>query len=284
MKNLAKLISRLRRKIRNMEIRYKNNACSILSSLVDKTVKKIKKSNIDESEKTSFNIDNLVKSIKKLREYPSFEYEDQKFVIENFIDLIAEDKINLDSINFKKLCTQIRMFLDVEKVKYISTKGQKIIFSMNEMDIHITPQEYEFYSKFKNNRDAIRAILGVETENNKEYPEKITFEEDTKKEKSPTSSKFSPQAFSSGKIDKPPNSESNSGQVLKEENDLYNRLISMLPHMANTNQNQNNNINLNFDFLNPMNMNRAYSNNLMNDNSNSAVLNLLYSNLLGKRF
>jgi len=109
-------------------------------------------------------VDRLCGALNNLRNYENFEYEDEKHIIENLINLIAEDKLPLDSINFRKICTQVRLFTPPEKVQYIDKTGQKITFSFPEVDLQISPKEYDYYSNYKDKEDVIRMILGI-TEN-----------------------------------------------------------------------------------------------------------------------
>ena len=175
LKNLAKLVKGLKRKVRNLENRFSSNANKILNKYISDNLG-IKKNNIKE-EPLNLNIDNLCLALKNLRKYEKFEYDDQKQVIENFINLIAEEKIKPDSINFRKICTQIRLFLEKNKSNYISKSIQKITFSFPEKDVNITTNEYESYSNYKDREDIIRTILGVgEDFNNITYPKVINFE------------------------------------------------------------------------------------------------------------
>lgn len=184
LKNLAKLVKRLRRKTRNLEQRFKKNTNKILNRYMSNYlgIKKYKSANnLNNSSPLNFNIDNLCKSLKMLRSCDKFDYDDQRHVIENLIKLIAEEKIQLDSINFRKICTQIRLFLSKEQSNYISKKGQKITFSFPEKDINISTKEYELYSKYKDKEEVIRTIIGIPEESNQSiYPDRINFE--TKKE------------------------------------------------------------------------------------------------------
>lgn len=192
LKNQAKLVKRLRRKVRNLEKKFKCNANKVLNKYFKyynkESVKKEKKqSNISsptlndkgEVKKMNWeiNIEKLCKAIKVLRNHENFEYEDQAHVLENFINLIAEDKIPFDSINFKKICTQIRLFLKKEKIRYIGKKGKEITFGFPEKDVYITKKEYEAYSRFKDSEATVRTILGVfNGDENDTPPEKIKFD------------------------------------------------------------------------------------------------------------
>jgi hypothetical protein len=107
------------------------------------------------------NLDKMCKSIKMLRDCKNFEYEDEKFAIENFINLIADEKLNIKSLNYKKICSQIRLFLETDKIKFIPEKGEKLSITLKEKDVNITKMEYQHYRKFKDNEEIIRAILGI---------------------------------------------------------------------------------------------------------------------------
>ena len=174
LKNLAKLVKRLRRKTRNLEQRFKSNANKILGKYISNSlgIKKNKQNN----NPLDLSIENLCKSIKILRQYEKFEYKDQSHVIENFINLIAEQKLQLDSISFRKICTQIRLFISKESSNFISDKGQKITFSFPEKDVNITTKEYELYSKYKDKEEIMRTIFGIPEDNTQNiYPDRINF-------------------------------------------------------------------------------------------------------------
>lgn len=113
-------------------------------------------------------------SLKKLRDYEGFEFDVMKRVIENLFCLIADNKLNLNSIHFRKICTQIRMFLNSQKVKYISDKGRKIV--------EITPKEYEYYSDLSKNEKAMRGVFGLK-QTAERYPDKIEFPQTEKTDK-----------------------------------------------------------------------------------------------------
>ena len=131
LKNLAKLVKRLRRKVRNLEQKFKTNANKIFGNYLHHSlgVKKYQMATSNQNAALELTLENISKALKNVRAYDGFEYEDQKNVVENLINLLAEEKISLDSINSGKICSQIRLFLNKEKIKYISKKGQKIVFS-----------------------------------------------------------------------------------------------------------------------------------------------------------
>jgi len=183
LKNLAKMVKRLRRKVRNLENRFQSNANKILNKYLANNLGIKKQSKINQYP-LDMDIDKLSNALKILRQYEKFEYSDQRHVIENLVNLIANEKLSLDSINFRKICTQIRIFLEKENSSYISNKGQKITFSFPESDINITTKEYELYSKYKDKEEIIRTIMGVPEESPLSvYPEIINFEPKKLKER-----------------------------------------------------------------------------------------------------
>jgi hypothetical protein len=186
LKNLAKLVKRLRRKVRNLEKKFKQNASKTFNKYVTHSiVLNTKKTEPNTKNKEGANIKNkinltiekLCKALNNLRNYESHEYEDQKFILENLINLIADDRLSLDSIHFKKICTQVRLLLEEEKIRHTSSEEQKVVFSFPEKDVCITSKEYELYSQFKDKEDVMRAILGIQAGLFKKqpHPQKINF-------------------------------------------------------------------------------------------------------------
>lgn len=173
LKNLSKLIKNLRKKVKNLEHKFKSDANITVNKCISQSV----------GTNVNFNLDKLCKALKIVKESDSIEYEDQRNPIENLIELIAEEKLTPDSVNFKKICTQIRLFLNKERIKYVSKRGQKITFSFPEKDINISGKEYEMYSKYKDREDIIRVILGMKEETPyEEYPEQVKFDSQRHKE------------------------------------------------------------------------------------------------------
>jgi hypothetical protein len=114
-----------------------------------------------------FDFDKVCKALKRVRNFEDFEYEDQRHFIENLINLVADDKLKIDSLTFKKICTLLRPLIPKEKIKYISKKDAKITISFPETEINITNREYNTISKFKENEGVLRAVFGVYDENEK---------------------------------------------------------------------------------------------------------------------
>ena len=81
------------------------------------------------------------------------------------LELIADNKLPFDSINFKKICTQIRIFLPNDKIKYINKKGSQITIQLPERDLKISKTEYDYYQNYINNNFILRRNFGLEKEN-----------------------------------------------------------------------------------------------------------------------
>jgi hypothetical protein len=180
LKNLAKLVKRLRRKVRNLETKVKSNASKLLNKYLYAKLG-INTKNKYLQPDFQFDFEKIVKALRKVRDYEDFEYSDQKHLIENIINLIADDQIKLDSLAFKRICSQVRMLLPKERVKYISKKQSKVTISFPETEVNISNKEYLKLVRFKDNEDALRAILGIESP--KERTIKIITEEPKPEEK-----------------------------------------------------------------------------------------------------
>lgn len=161
LKNLALLVKRLRRKVRNLEHKVRFNATKLLNKHLWNKLG-INSKNKYLLPEFQFDFDKVCKALKKVRNFDHFEFSDEKHVIENIINLIAEDKLKFDSITFKKICTLIRKGLNREKIKYLDKKGTKNIVSFPETDVFVSNKEYQSLVKFKDNEEVTRAILGVE--------------------------------------------------------------------------------------------------------------------------
>jgi len=295
---LSKLVKRLRRKVKNLDNKFKNNTNKLLTKFISHSLGLSKKkkhqqedilNNNNEDLNTSNNkinpqgecngnleidVDKICKALNNLRNYEHFEYEDEKHIIENMINLIAEDKLPLDSINFRKICTQLRLFTSSEKVNYISKKGQKITFSFPERDLNITGKEYEYYSNFKDREDVIRMILGInEQGGDVNYPEKINFDQKNKVKEIIVNNKGEDKERNDGFMN--PNYNNN----VKLENISLNNLfpLGMVPNynqQSTYTNNTNNNLN------NSSNFNNNQANNSSGNNANLfSMYGNLYQNL-----
>jgi hypothetical protein len=158
-------------------IKYVSHALGTSKKLVQDAAKNGKDPEVTPKHKLNLTIDKICRALSNLRNCDSHEYEDQRYLVENLITLIAEDRLDFDSIHFKKICTQVRLLLDEDKVKHISSQDQKVIFSFPEKDVCISSKEYELYSHLKDNEEVMRVILGVPEDLSKKMkrPEKINF-------------------------------------------------------------------------------------------------------------
>lgn len=160
LKNLAKLVKRLRRKVRNLENKVRFNASKLLNKYVW-TKLGINTKNKYVPPEFSFDFDKICRALKRVRNHEDFEFADQKHLIENLINLIAEDKLKLDSLGYRRICSQIRMLLNKDQVKYVSKKNSKVTVTFPETEVYITKTEYNKLKKYKDKEEILRAILGV---------------------------------------------------------------------------------------------------------------------------
>ena len=178
LKNIAKLVKRLRRKVRTLENKVRFNATKLLNKHICNKLG-INTKNKYVLPEFHFDFEKVVKCLKKIRNFEEFEYDDQKHLIENIINLISEDKLKVDSLKYKKICSIIRMLIPKEKIKYISKKDSKITVAFPETEVYITNKEYLKLAKYKDNEDIMRTALGV-YDQTKEKVIKITTEEPCK--------------------------------------------------------------------------------------------------------
>lgn len=178
LKNLAKLVKRLRRKVRTLENKVRFNATKLLNKHICNKLG-INTKNKYVLPEFHFDFEKVVKSLRKIRNFEEFEYDDQKHLIENIINLISEENLKIESLQYKKLCSIIRMLLPKEKIKYISKKDSKITVAFPETEVFITNKEYLKLAKYKDNEDIMRTALGV-YDQTKEKVIKITTEEPCK--------------------------------------------------------------------------------------------------------
>ena len=195
LKNLAKLVKRLRRRVRNLEHKVKANPTKLLNKYLWNKLG-INTKNKYLKPEFEFDFERIVKALKKIRNYDDFEFNDQKHIIENMINFIADDTLKLDSLAFKKICSLIRILLPAEKVRYISKKQSKVTISFPETEVAITNKEYLSLAKFKDNEDVLRAALGIE--NPKERTIKIVKEEPVAEQEVKSEEKVMPMNAMSG--------------------------------------------------------------------------------------
>jgi hypothetical protein len=158
LKILSKVVRRYRRKIKNIRKKIKQNSEKIFARYLNKKLIKDKKN--PKKEQNTIALGNFIVALKKLRNgNNTIEFSEDKKALENIISLIASGKLKPDSIQFKKICTQIRMLINEDKIKQIS-KHPKIFINLPEKNIYITKKELDFYKKAGNDENVFRAILG----------------------------------------------------------------------------------------------------------------------------
>lgn len=258
LKNLAKLVKRLRRKVRNLEHKVRFNATKLLNKHIWNKLGINTKNKYLQPE-FNFDFDKIWKALRKVRDYEDFEYDDQKHLIENVINFVAEDKLKLDSLTYRRICSQIRLLMNKERVKYISKKQQKVTVSFPETEVNISNMEYAKIIKFKENEEVLRAVLGVYDQNEKAV--KVITEE-PKQEENKTYNL-------NGELNNLLFNSTNNSQ------NLFNSNLNNFNNMNNFNFNNNNN-QQNVNFLGRMPQNNQ---NLQNNNNiNPLTMYLLNSN------
>jgi hypothetical protein len=166
LKNLAKLVKRLRRKVRNLENKVRFNPTKLLNKHIWNKLGINTKNKYLQPE-FQFDFDKICKALKKLRNYEEYEFDDQKHLIENIINVVADEKIKIGSLAYKKICSILRPLIPKDKIKYISKKDSKITISFPETEIYISNKEYSKIARFKDNEEILRAVLGTYDENEK---------------------------------------------------------------------------------------------------------------------
>jgi len=162
LKNLSKLVKLYRRKIQSMENRLKQNIPKIFKKYLYKKLG-INIKNKYLNPKLNFDLKNFINAQRQLLSH-EFEYNDQRYTLINLINLIADKTIHFESIQFKKICSQVRLFLPKDKIKYISKTNKQSSLIFKEKEAYISKIEYDFCAKYRNDEKIMRTIFGI-TEN-----------------------------------------------------------------------------------------------------------------------
>jgi hypothetical protein len=160
LKNLAKLVKRLRRKVRNLENKVRFDATKLLNKHIWNKLG-INTKNKYLKPEFQFDFEKIHKALRKLRNYQDFEFDDHKHIIENIINLIAEDKLKPSSLLFRKICSMIRQLIPKEKVKALFKNDQNVTLKFPDIELLITSKEYAEISKYSNNEDLVRTIYSL---------------------------------------------------------------------------------------------------------------------------
>jgi len=91
------------------------------------------------------------------------EFEEDRLAVENLINVIASGKLTPESINYQIIATQIRSFLEEDKIKHL-IREPKIYINLPEKEVYITKKELEFYKKAGTDENLFRTILGFKQE------------------------------------------------------------------------------------------------------------------------
>jgi hypothetical protein len=159
LKTLAKSVKIMRRKIKTMEKKLRLNSSKILNQHIWNSLS-INPKNIYLKNQYKFDYDNVLSAFKKIKEKKDFEFEDQKHVIENLINLIVEEKLKPGSIIYNQICNILRMY--ISPVKQINEKYEEFSVKVDGKDLPICYKDYKKFSKF--NDEALKACFGVEVQ------------------------------------------------------------------------------------------------------------------------
>jgi len=162
LKILSKVVRRYRRKIKNIRKKIKLNSDKIFAKYLNKKLTKDKKNKKDKAKENNMALSTLILALKKVKT-AHFEIEEDRNAIENLISLVASGKLRPDSINYNIISTQIRSFLEEQKIKHL-IKEPKIYINFPEKEVYITKKELEFYKKAGTDENIYRSILGFRQE------------------------------------------------------------------------------------------------------------------------
>jgi DNA-binding XRE family transcriptional regulator len=161
LKTLAKSVKILRRKINTIEKKVKNNSSKILNQHIWSSLG-INPKNIYLKNQYKINYDNIITALKKISEKNDFEFNDQKHLIRNLVNLIAEGKLKPNSTIYNQICNILRLYLPKDKVKQINERYDKYSVNVNDKELPICFRDYRRLSNFGN--EALNAVFGVEEE------------------------------------------------------------------------------------------------------------------------
>jgi hypothetical protein len=226
LKNLAKLVKRLRRKVRNLENKVRFNATKLLNKHIWNKLG-INTKNKYLKPEFNFDFEKIHKALRRLRNYEEFEFDDHKHLIENIINLIADDKLKPSSLAYRKICSLIRPLIPREKVKPLFKNDQNVTLKFPDTELLITSKEFAEISKYSENQDYIRTIYSLnenETSSENKFPMVNDFT--TNQSQTHDFSNITPQ--------------NNLNLLLKQQEFMQNNLFSN-PQLNNALYNKNNN-------------------------------------------
>ena len=171
LKILSKVVKRYRRKLKNLKKKFKDNSDKIFQKYLNKKIKKIKKNPKNKNFQKNLSLSKLIIALQKLKDKDNgLEFAQDRSALENFINLIISGKIRLDSIQFKKIASQVRNLLEEDTIQPI-IGNPKIFINLPEKKVYITKTELDYYKNAGNNEDIFRSILGFKKNYNLEENE-----------------------------------------------------------------------------------------------------------------
>jgi hypothetical protein len=157
LKILSKIVRRYRRKLKNIKKKFSTN--------VEKNFKKYLGSKLSGKKKdrndVNVSVTSIISGLKRLKANRNADFSNDRNVIEDMVRLIAEGKLTPESIAFKKIASQVRLFLSKDKIKHISKTQPKIFINLPEKDVYITKKELSFYQNAGEDQDIYRTIYGI---------------------------------------------------------------------------------------------------------------------------
>jgi len=124
--NMCKLVKRMRKQLKDINLKMKNNAPKLLNKYINDYSKEIRKAkestkvnnetnnhttnSLSEAEaSTEIDFKKICSAFEKLNQnHQQFEYDDERLIFQNLINLVSEGKLSSDSLHFKRINNIIR--------------------------------------------------------------------------------------------------------------------------------------------------------------------------------
>jgi len=111
LKNLAKLVKKMKRQLKNINLKMRKNAPKLLNKFINDYLKGSSKITFNSNEKIYSNLDfdQLCEAFETLNSKEnSFEYEDERFIFQNLISALNEGRLSPSSIQFNHISSILR--------------------------------------------------------------------------------------------------------------------------------------------------------------------------------
>jgi hypothetical protein len=187
LKNLAKVVKKMKRQLKNIDLKIKKNAPKLLNKFISEHIKSnsnkesstnyltgngtcsnnsssssLKFGNLPNSnsliqncsaKKKHENIldfEKLCKSLSFLNNFDGYEFDDEKNILKNLITLIADGVLSPGSLKFKHICSILRTLLPSEECKPIN-EANVSYFNFSDVQTMVSKKEHEFFIKMNPN-------------------------------------------------------------------------------------------------------------------------------------